>query len=67
MIPFARTAGERKANGDPRLSLQEHYGSHGGSVAAVTRAASRAMAEGFLLQPDATALINAAQASAVLR
>jgi Alpha/beta hydrolase domain len=47
--------------------LQERYGSHDGYAAAVTKAASRAMEEGFLLQPDATALINAAQASAVLR
>jgi Alpha/beta hydrolase domain len=67
MIPFARTAEERKANGDPRPSLQERYGSHDGYVAAVAKAASRAMAEGFLLQPDAAALIDAAQASAVLR
>jgi Alpha/beta hydrolase domain len=67
MIPFARTAEERKANGDPRPSLQERYGSHAGYVGAVTKAAARAMAEGFLLQPDATALIDAAQASAVLR
>lgn len=67
MIPFARTAEARQASGDPRPSLQERYGSHDGYVAAVVKAASRAMAEGFLLQPDATALINAAQASAVLR
>jgi hypothetical protein len=67
MIPFARTAEERKANGDPRPSLRERYGSHAGYVGAVTKAAARAMAEGFLLQPDATALIDAAQASAVLR
>ncbi|MCX7177172.1 MAG: alpha/beta hydrolase domain-containing protein [Proteobacteria bacterium] len=67
MIPFARTAGERQASGDPRPSLQERYGSHDGYVAAVTKAASHAVAEGFLLQPDAAALINAAQASAVLR
>ncbi len=67
MIALARTAEERKASGDPRPSLQERYGSHDGYVAAVTKAAARAMAEGFLLQPDATALINAAQASAVLR
>jgi hypothetical protein len=67
MIPFARTAEERKARGDPRPSLQERYGSHDGYVAAVNKAAARAVADGFLLQPDASALINAAQASAVLR
>ena len=67
MIPFARTAQERQANNDSRLSLQERYGSHEGYVAAVTKATKRAMAEGFLMQGDATDLINAAQASAVLR
>jgi hypothetical protein len=67
MIPFARTAEERKANNDPRLSLQERYGSHEGYVAAVTKAAARAVAEGFLLQVDAAALIAAAEKSAVLR
>ena len=67
MIPFARTADERKLNNDPRLSLQERYASHDGYVAAVRKAAARALAEGFLLDVDATALINAAQASAVLR
>jgi Alpha/beta hydrolase domain len=67
MIPFARTADERRLNNDPRLSLQERYTSHDGYVAAVRKAAARASAEGFLLEVDAAALINAAQASAVLR
>jgi Alpha/beta hydrolase domain len=38
-----------------------------GYVAAVTKAAAGAVAQGFLLADDAAALINAAQASAVLR
>jgi hypothetical protein len=67
MVPFARSAQQRLANGDSRLSLQERYGSHEGYVAAVSKAAARAVAEGFLLTVDATALIQAAQASAVLR
>ncbi len=67
MIPFARTADERKTSNDPRPSLQEHYASHEGYVAAVTKAAARAVTEGFLLPVDATALIDAANASAVLR
>ena len=67
MIPFARTAYERKTSNDPRPSLQERYVSHDGYVAAVTRAAARAVAEGFLLPVDAMALIEAANASAVLR
>ena len=67
MIPFARTAAERQANQDPRLSLEERYGSHAGYVEAVKKAAARAVREGFLLEVDAAALIAAAQASAVLR
>jgi hypothetical protein len=67
MIPFARTAEERNATGDPRLSLQERYGSHDGYVASVRKAADKAMKDGFLLPVDAAALIKAADASAVLR
>ena len=67
MIAFARTADERRQNNDPRLSLQERYTSHEGYVAAVSKAAARAVAQGFLLDVDASALIYAAQASAVLR
>jgi hypothetical protein len=65
-IPFARTSAQRIANNDPRLSLEERYGSHAGYVAAVTRAAGNAVAQGFLLQADADALIAAAAASNVL-
>ena len=42
MVPFARTEQERRANGDPRPSLQERYGSHEGYVEAVRKAAARA-------------------------
>ena len=65
--PLARTAQERPANIDPRRSRQERYSSHDGYVAAVKKAAARAIAQGFLLEPDGAALIDAAQASAVLR
>ena len=67
MLPFARTAEERKVTNDPRASLQERYGSHDGYVEAVTKAAAKAMDQGFLLSVDANALIDAAKASAVLR
>jgi hypothetical protein len=67
MIPFAKTAAERMANNDPRLSLEERYVNHDGYVAAVTKAADRATREGFLLPVDAAALIEAAKVSAVLR
>jgi Alpha/beta hydrolase domain len=67
MIPFAKTALERQARSDPRLSLEERYGSHAGYVDAVRKAAAKALSQGFLLQADADALIKAADASAVLR
>ena len=67
MIPFARTAAERAATGDPRLSLEERYGTHDGYVAAVTRAADSAVSQGYLLPADRDALITAAQASTVLQ
>jgi hypothetical protein len=67
MVPFAKTAQERQATGDPRLSLQERYTSHEGYVAAVRQASQQAMAAGFLLPDDAASLVQAAQASAVLR
>lgn len=67
MIPFARTAAERQATGDPRLSLEERYGNHEGYVAAVRRAADRALTAGFLLKEDAERLVRSADASQVLR
>ena len=67
MIPFARTHAERIANGDPRLSLQERYGTHAGYVEAVRKAAANAVSQEFLLPKDAEALIAAAEASAVLK
>jgi Alpha/beta hydrolase domain len=67
MLPFAKTAEARKANNDPRLSLQERYSNHDGYVAAVRKAADKAQADGFLLPEDAQALIKAAEVSQVLR
>ena len=66
MIPFARTKAEREAGGDSRLSLEERYGTHAGYVKAVEAAAVKAVAAGFLLQPDADALVKQADASDVL-
>ena len=67
MIPFARTAAERKTANDPRPSLQERYATHDGYVEAVKKATERAQREGFLLPVDVEALVKAAQDSAVLR
>ena len=54
-IPFAQTKAERIASGDPRLSLQERYGSHG-LCGAVKAASRKAVAERFLLPADAERL-----------
>jgi hypothetical protein len=67
MIPFAQTRAERMASGDSRLSLEERYKTHDGYVAAVKDAAAKAVAQGFLLQPDADNLVTQAAASNVLR
>jgi Alpha/beta hydrolase domain len=67
MIPFAKTQAQREASNDPRPSLEERYGDHAGYVAAVQKAAANAVAERFLLQKDAEALVKAAEASRVLK
>ena len=67
MVPFAKTAHDRKLAGDPRLSLEERYGTHKGYVAAVHKATDKAVAQGFLLAVDASRLIKAADDSQVLR
>jgi len=65
MIPFARTRAERLANSDPRLSLEERYGSHNGYVTAVSTAAMKAFQQGYLLKADLGSLIAQAKASNV--
>src|SRR5881398_680160 len=50
MIPFAKTRADRLANNDPRLSLEERYHTHQGYVDAVTKAAQKAIQQGFLLK-----------------
>jgi hypothetical protein len=67
MVPFARTAAQRQASGDPRPSLEERYRSHDGYVEAVRQAAGRAQQAGFLLKDDAERLVREAAASQVLR
>ncbi|MBV8400746.1 MAG: hypothetical protein JOZ17_18705, partial [Acetobacteraceae bacterium] len=65
-IPFASTRREREAAHDPRLSLEERYGSHAGYVAAVEKGAAEQVTAGFLLPEDAARLIEQARASGVL-
>jgi hypothetical protein len=66
-VPFAKTKAERLATGDPRLSLEERYGSHKAYVELVKTAAEKAVTERFLLRADADRLIAQVEASDVLR
>ena len=66
-VPFAKTKAERMAVSDPRLSLEERYGTHEKYVAVVRTAAAKLVHERFLLQEDADRLIKDADASNVLR
>jgi hypothetical protein len=66
-IPFAKTKAERLANFDPRLSLEERYGTHAAYVALVRRAADQAVRDRFLLPEDAARMVQEADASDVLR
>ena len=65
-LPFWDTQAHRTAAGDPRLSLEERYGTHDGYVCLVTAAANEAVQQRFLLASDATTLISNAAASNVL-
>ena len=64
-IPFAATTAERLASGDPRLSLEERYGTHDGSVAAVRKAADALVAERLMLPEDVAGAVAIAQANKI--
>lgn len=66
-VPFATTAAERAATGDPRPSLEERYGTHEGYACVVRQAVRKAVAERFLLQDDAERMIAEVDQSDVLR
>jgi hypothetical protein len=66
-IPFANTQAERIAAGDPRLSLEERYETHGGYVSAVANAAHDLKQQRLLLQKDVQMYINAAAQSDILK
>lgn len=66
-VPFQKTKQERLAKHDPRLSLEERYGTHEGYVNQVRSAAARLEKAGFILPEDAAKLLNEAEQSDVLR
>jgi len=65
-IPFKKTRKDRKEVKDPRLSLEERYGSHEKYMEAVRKAAEELVSEGFLLPEDAASEIEKAEKTNVL-
>jgi hypothetical protein len=65
-VRFARTRAERLASGDPRLSLEERYGTHEGYVCTVRRAADSLVRDRYLLPDDAERIVKEAERAAVL-
>jgi hypothetical protein len=57
-IPFAVHKADRLASGDPRLSVEERYGSKAGYIAAVTQALQEQVNEGLLLPDDAATILS---------
>lgn len=58
-MPFARTASERKANGDPRLSIEERYRDESDYRRRLMVQARRLVAERLMLEADAEGYANA--------
>jgi hypothetical protein len=65
--PFARTRAEREARGDPRLSLEERYGSHASYVKRYEEAVQRLVAERLLLPEDGQRYMARARSTEVAR
>jgi hypothetical protein len=65
VIPFAATRAERRAAGDPRLSIEERYPSHADYVARVRASARALQRDRLLLQEDVDRFVQAAQASTI--
>ena len=65
-IAFAQTKADRLAAGDPRLSVEERYGSQEGYNCVVRNAAARLVKDRLLLADDADRLIAQAAGSNVL-
>jgi hypothetical protein len=64
-IDFAQTRAERLVTGDSRLSIEERYPNHGKYVSAVAKSAKRLHQQGFLLDKDVEAYVEAAAGSSI--
>ena len=60
-IPFARTAAERKANSDPRLSIEERYRNREHYLGLAANAALELVDEGYLLAEDVPEILRQAR------
>jgi hypothetical protein len=65
MVPFAATEADRRANGDPRPSLEARYPTHADYVGRVTMAAYQLMDDRYLLQEDVDRIVRDASARQV--
>ncbi len=59
-IPFAKTRGDRDKSHDPRLSVEERYGTRAEYVRRVEDAAKQLVQERYLLQEDVAAIVEVA-------
>lgn len=66
-LPFARTAADRSASGDPRRSLVERYTDSNGLSNAIRQAAEELVRERFMLKHDAEKFLTGAAISGVLQ
>ena len=64
-IPFAETRAERKASGDPRLSIEERYPAHEAYVDKVKEAVNRLLEDRLLLEEDAKRIVERAKQSPI--
>ena len=51
-MPFPKTESDRKAAGDPRVSIEDRYRSRDDYVEQVRSAAQAMVSEGYLLEED---------------
>jgi hypothetical protein len=65
-VPFAMTRADRVKAGDPRLSIEERYGTQEGYACVARRAAEGLVRDRFLLRQDADRLIAEAAGSRIL-
>lgn len=59
-IPFAKTRNDREKNHDPRLSVEERYGTRSEYIRRVEEAANNLVKERYLLQEDVKPIVDAA-------